>query len=106
MCGQTHYTWYPSTCTCGNGKHLESIISDSLTTCDRIIELTKTVPTKTVLAKIVPTRTIPPKSTPSKIFITKAIPKYFNGNNFYYHITRPVTNCKKFELFIKFTNKY
>ena len=36
-----------STCTCENGKYLGSIIGDSLITCDEIIEVIKTVPTKT-----------------------------------------------------------
>ena len=35
-----------STCTCENGKYLGSIIGDSLITCDEIIEVIKTVPTK------------------------------------------------------------
>ena len=59
---QTHYIWY----ICENGKYLESIIADSLITCDEIIEVTKTVPTKTVLARTVPTKTIPTKTIPPK----------------------------------------
>ena len=62
LCVQTHYIWY----ICENGKYLESIIADSLITCDEIIEVTKTVPTKTVLARTVPTKTIPTKTTPPK----------------------------------------
>ena len=50
------YIWNLSTCTCENGKYLESIIGDSEITCDEIIEATKTIPTKknsteTVLTK-------------------------------------------------------
>ena len=42
------YTCNPSTYTCKNGKYLENIIADSAITCDEIIEVTKTVPAKTV----------------------------------------------------------
>ena len=35
------YIWNLSTCTCENGKYLESIIGDSEITCDEIIEATK-----------------------------------------------------------------
>ena len=38
----------PSTCTCENCKWLEDIIGDSVITCDKIIEVTKTVLTKTI----------------------------------------------------------
>ena len=36
MCAK-YYIWNPSTCTCGNGKYLESIINDSVVTCDENI---------------------------------------------------------------------
>ena len=32
-------------CSCKNGKHLTKIIDGSLSTCDKIIKETKTVPT-------------------------------------------------------------
>ena len=32
-------------CSCENGKHVGSVIDDSVITCDEIIEETKTVPT-------------------------------------------------------------
>ena len=37
------YIWNPATCSCENGKHLSSIIDDSVITCDEIIEETKTI---------------------------------------------------------------
>ena len=37
-----------STYTCENCKHLESVIGDSVITCDKIIEATKTFPAKTI----------------------------------------------------------
>ena len=33
------------TCCCENGKYLATIIDDSVTTCDEVINTTKTVPT-------------------------------------------------------------
>ena len=38
------YTWNTATCSCKNGKYLASIIGDSVSICDEIIEKTKTVP--------------------------------------------------------------
>ena len=38
----------PGTCNCENCKCLEGIIGDSVITCDKIIEVTKTVLTKTI----------------------------------------------------------
>ena len=35
----------PCTCSCEDGKYLESIIDDSVITCDEIIEETKIIPT-------------------------------------------------------------
>ena len=60
MC-KKDYIWNPRTCTCENGKDLESIIGDSVITCDEIIEVTKNknVPAKTAPTKNVPTKTIP-----------------------------------------------
>ena len=37
-------------CTCGNGKYLRSIVGGSVIRCVEIIEVKKTVPTKTVSA--------------------------------------------------------
>ena len=42
MC-KKDYTGNPATCSCKNGKYLGSIIDNSLTTCDEIIEETKTI---------------------------------------------------------------
>ena len=43
------YVWNPATCSCKNGKHLESIMNDLTITCDEIIESyneeIKTIPT-------------------------------------------------------------
>ena len=49
------YTWNPSTCTFENGEYLESITDDSAIMHDEVIEetitnVTKTVPTKSILA--------------------------------------------------------
>ena len=32
------YVWNPATCNCENDKYLSSIMNDSVTTCDEIIE--------------------------------------------------------------------
>ena len=40
---EKHYN--PATCSWKNDKYLESIINDSLITCDKTMEETKTVPT-------------------------------------------------------------
>ena len=42
---EKHYIWNPDTCSCENGKYLANIMDDSATTCDEIIEETKTFPT-------------------------------------------------------------
>ena len=42
------YIWNLATCSCENGKYVGSIIVDSLIRCDEIIDITKTVPTKTI----------------------------------------------------------
>ena len=36
-CMQKRYVWNPNTCACENNKYLESIIDDSVFTCDKII---------------------------------------------------------------------
>ena len=51
------YIWNPSTCNCKNGKYLASIIDDSVITCNKITELTKTIPAKSTLTKISPVKT-------------------------------------------------
>ena len=48
--------WNPRTCTCENGKDLESIIGDSVITCD---EIKKKKKNKNAPTKNVPTKTIP-----------------------------------------------
>ena len=53
------YIWNPATCTFENGKYLESIIDNSVITCDKIIEATQTVASKTV----------PTKSTSTNFYI-------------------------------------
>ena len=50
------YIWNPRTCSCENGKDLESIIGDSVITCDEIREVSKN---KNAPTKNVPTKTIP-----------------------------------------------
>ena len=38
ICAKNIYIWNPITCTCENGKHLESIINDSVVIFDGIID--------------------------------------------------------------------
>ena len=45
------FFWNPATSRCKNGTYLGSIIDDSVVLCDRVIEETKTIPTKFVLTK-------------------------------------------------------
>ena len=47
--------WNPATCSCKNGKYVESIIDDSVIMCDGIMEETKTIPTKSTSKKIIST---------------------------------------------------
>ena len=51
MSVEKNHVWNSATCSCSckNSKYLESIFDDSTITCDEIIEMAKTVPTKTVL---------------------------------------------------------
>ena len=46
---EKEYVWDPSTCICGNGKYLASIMDDSVITCDKVIgshdEEIETIPT-------------------------------------------------------------
>ena len=49
------YIWKTNTCSCENGKYLGSIIRDSVTMCDEIIEVTQATPTKPVPTKTIPT---------------------------------------------------
>ena len=49
------YIWNPATCSCENGKYVESIIDDSVIMCDGIMEETETVPTKSTSKKIIST---------------------------------------------------
>ena len=44
--------WNASTCTCENGKYSGSIIRDSVVTCDKVIEVSKIIPTKTNPTKL------------------------------------------------------
>ena len=55
MCAKKDYIWNPSTCPCENVKYLGGIIGDTVITCDDIIELVKSIPTKTVPEKPTPT---------------------------------------------------
>ena len=45
MC-KNDYIWNPITCTFKNGKYLRNIIVDPMIMCDKILEATKTVSTK------------------------------------------------------------
>ena len=46
MC-KKDYIWNPRTCTCGNGKCLESIIDDSVIIWDEIIDFLESEPKNT-----------------------------------------------------------
>ena len=46
MC-KRDYLWNSTRCICINGKYSASIISNSVITCDEIIETTETIPAKT-----------------------------------------------------------
>ena len=59
MCEKGHI-WNSCTCTYENGKHLESLIGDSVITFDETKKTTKNVPT----------RTVPTKTNLSKTFST------------------------------------
>ena len=50
VCEKGHI-WNSCTCTYENGKHLESLIGDSVITFDETKKTTKNVPTKTVPIK-------------------------------------------------------
>ena len=58
------YIWNPRTCSCENGKDLESIIGDSVITCDEITEVTKN---KSASAKTAPTKNVPTKTIPTNL---------------------------------------
>ena len=45
---EKYYIWNPATCSCKNGKHLASILDDSVITFHESIDETRTVPTKTI----------------------------------------------------------
>lgn len=83
MCEEI-YISNPSTWTCENVKYLGSIINDSVITCNKIIEASKSVRTITTLIKTTPTKTVPIKTVPSKTIPTKAIPTiYIKKDNLY-----------------------
>ena len=42
------YTWNPIPCICRNSKYLKSIIADSITMCDDIIDAIQAGPTKSM----------------------------------------------------------
>ena len=64
------YISNPSTWTCENVKYLGSIINDSVITCNKIIEASKSVLTITTLIKTTPTKTVPSKTIPTKALPT------------------------------------
>ena len=53
MCEKS-YIWNPAKCACENCKFFGSIIDNSVT-CDKILERTKSILTKTTPTKIIPT---------------------------------------------------
>ena len=54
ICVQKGYILSPAKCACKNGKYLGSIIDNPII-CDKIIETTNTILTKTISTKIIPT---------------------------------------------------
>ena len=48
---QKNYILNPGSCSCENGKNLGSIIVNSVIGCNEMIDVTKSVLTKTVLTK-------------------------------------------------------
>lgn len=50
-CKKNH-VWNPNTWSIEKSRQLESIIDNSVITCDECNEETKTIPTKTVLTKV------------------------------------------------------
>ena len=56
MCAKKKkYIWSSNTCTCENGKYLGSIIGNSAIPHDKILEVTKRIPTKTLPSKAIST---------------------------------------------------
>ena len=53
-CVKKSYIWNPAKCACENCKFFGSIIDNSVT-CDKILERTKSILTKTTPTKIIPT---------------------------------------------------
>ena len=51
ICAKETFFWNSATCSCQNDKYLGSIIDDSVAICDKVIDTSKTVPTKTSSAK-------------------------------------------------------
>ena len=100
MCEEI-YISNPSTWTCENVKYLGSIINDSVITCNKIIEASKSVLTITTLIKTTPTKTVPSKTIPTKALptvlhkkkIIYTIKTLYILLNFFidYHIT--IANC-------------
>ena len=86
MCEEI-YISNPSTWTCENVKYLGSIINDSVITCNKIIEASKSVLTITTLIKTTPTKTVPSKTIPTKALPTvlhKKKDNLYNKNFIYF----------------------
>ena len=56
--------WNFTTCTCENGKKMENIIEDWVVTCDGVIEVAKTGPTRSF-----PTKNIPTNFSKKKVYL-------------------------------------
>ena len=50
-CVQKKLHWNPTACIWKNGKIVQSITENSIVICNKIVDTTKTIPTKSVLAK-------------------------------------------------------
>ena len=52
ICAKKNHIWNPATCSCKNGKYVESIIDDSVVICDEIKKEAETIPTKVLHQKL------------------------------------------------------
>ena len=70
-----------------NRKYSESIIGNSVITCDEIIERTRTVSIKAFLTKTVPIKTIPTSFNKEKVTCKIKRVLYHNHLFINYHVT-------------------
>ena len=68
VCTQKSYIWNPATCSCKNSKYVESIVDNSVITCDEIIEEIKPIPANAILTKSTLTKCNSTKIDPTKFY--------------------------------------